>query len=735
MSNATVQVEALVSILESRLLQFPIEDVNNLHCWLSTIPAPALDATGVRKTDVDPTLALKQLKFVMESIKLNVECVDCSSPKFNEFTEILSSDEAIEDVTKLTNGAIQYISSLLGGSFLQVTFDRMLNDAAKKCPHRPEFEGLDFSSSQYPNFDEAETSEASLGFMVVLGSIIVAATALVMLSALTVKIVRYRRHHFWLSTVCTDEIDHHKRQQLEQEEFQTLLNSETKSMFRSSAIPCYLRYFVPIAIVANLFFFLSGHLSLGASVDIDAQVGGEAIQIKELFVFSMAESVEDMWEAGAKELAILILLVSGVWPYTKTLCTMYLWFAPPRFTSVRRRESLLLWFDSLGKWSFVDIFILIMSVPSFRVVIDSPDNISFLPKDFYSLNILLIPCWGLYSNMIAQFISQFNSHLIIHYHRKIVKDFEALKSEEKGDYETEETTDEPKQLCNHLFQRSGAKTGCPITTRSFVAKGIIALAIIFVCLLLTGALVPSFSLSQYGLVGLAVEASPNESTYNKHNVISTVQLLMAQASFTGMTKDIIGLTTLSATFVITVIVVPIVQMTFLLRRWFGNLDTKARERNFVVVETLQAWQYVEVYIVSILIACWQLGQVSEFLINDYCGSFDSLFNSLAYYGILRPIDSQCFKVQASVQEGAWILIAAALVLMIVKHIIGSAAEQQEIDIEKSSTSFAVFGYDEDDLLDVDLKPLPPLFSDRYRWLLTKTNKKLQFSPTEDSSLE
>jgi hypothetical protein len=78
------------------------------------------------------------------------------------------------------------------------------------------------------------------------------------------------------------------------------LNEGTRSMFRSSSIPLAVRFLVPIVILINVGLFLSGHISLGASVDIIAQIGGESFKVKEVFVFSMAESVMDMWEAGAK---------------------------------------------------------------------------------------------------------------------------------------------------------------------------------------------------------------------------------------------------------------------------------------------------------------------------------------------------------------------------------------------------------------------------------------------------
>merc|ERR1719410_2072136 len=69
----------------------------------------------------------------------------------------------------------------------------------------------------------------------------------------------------------------------------------------------------------------------------------------------------------------------------------------------------------------VDIFVLIMSMIGFWVSITSPES-SALPKDLHSLDLVVVPVWGLYANLLAQLISQISSHVIIYYHHKIVQE-------------------------------------------------------------------------------------------------------------------------------------------------------------------------------------------------------------------------------------------------------------------------------------------------------------------------
>eukprot|EP01083_Nonionella_stella_P246071 854757_1 len=102
-------------------------------------------------------------------------------------------------------------------------------------------------------------------------------------------------------------------------------------------------------------------------------------------------------------------------------------------------------------------------------------------------------------------------------------------------------------------------------------------------------------------------------------------------------------------------------------------------RNLALNEILGAWQYMEVYVLSIIIAAWQLGGVSEYMINAYCDPLKSTFTSLSYYGILSRDDAQCFRVNATVQSASWILVAASLILCILNHFIMGASSQKTQD--------------------------------------------------------
>jgi len=46
----------------------------------------------------------------------------------------------------------------------------------------------------------------------------------------------------------------------------------------------------------------------------------------------------------------------------------------------------------------VDVFVLLTTLASFRITIESPSNVKYLPEGLYEVNMLVVPLWGLYAN-------------------------------------------------------------------------------------------------------------------------------------------------------------------------------------------------------------------------------------------------------------------------------------------------------------------------------------------------
>lgn len=275
-------------------------------------------------------------------------------------------------------------------------------------------------------------------------------------------------------------------------------------------------------------------------------------------------------------------------------------------------------------------------------------TVDFLPPDFYSLDLLVAPKWGLYAMVLAQIICQVSSHVIIHFHRRIITDATTESDTapdivntrtalmDDDDNEIEQTkysikvqrgvsiaqqistmstivTDETRvQLCHRAFRRPHRGESDKLIARRAVSPVLVFLSGCVCVLVVVGCFFPSYSLNALGIVGILVESGQEFAPATKdYSVFTTMFVLFEQARLTGGVLDFIGLGGLSFLMIFSVLIVPIVQSTALMVQWFTPMAKKRRHRLSVFLEILHAWQYTEVYLLAILVGAWQLGPISR----------------------------------------------------------------------------------------------------------------------------
>ena len=86
----------------------------------------------------------------------------------------------------------------------------------------------------------------------------------------------------------------------------------------------------------------------------------------EVFSFTLTSSIQDFWSAKAYELAFVIAAFSGAWPYIKLLLLLVIWLHPMK-ASLRRKG--LLFLDQFGKFTFIDLYVMIFMAVSFYITI------------------------------------------------------------------------------------------------------------------------------------------------------------------------------------------------------------------------------------------------------------------------------------------------------------------------------------------------------------------------------
>merc|ERR1712048_234696 len=177
----------------------------------------------------------------------------------------------------------------------------------------------------------------------------------------------------------------------------------------------------------------------------------------------------------------------------------------------------------------------------------------------------------------------------------------------------------------------------------------------------------------------------------------------------------------------TVLIVPLMQSLALLRQWYSPSTGDEKIKMAIIIEILQAWQYAEVYLIAIFVASWQLGPISEFMINSYCESLKDTLGELVYYGILKAEDAQCFSVESTINGGSYILAIGAILLSITTTFVNKAIVQYFRDVRNEERLQKRSAWDsESDAESGDQKttttrvqPVPVLFTDKFRWLMVR----------------
>lgn len=367
MANLEALFEVYALISENRTVHFPMRDFFTPACWLALLPSTKLDKTGVRKEGESSSLSIADLALAVERLNMTIACSNCTSPGMQALSDALASEQSADAITQIANSVFGFAVDLVGGNLVQDLLDRAINEAGRKCPHDPRYDASAVFEYEPLNFDRTIPTSSLLVLLISVGFTLV---MMALIITVAVKFIVKRRHGKWIRTLPTYKVHILEHQQEADRQMENELNRDTTAMFTTSEIPRRVRYTMPLIIIGNIAFFVSGHVSIAAETAFEAQIAGESFTLDRFFAFSIMKSTVDMWEAGATEMAIFVLIFSGIWPYVKQITSLVCWFMPPSKLSITTRGSTFLWLDTLAKWSMVDIFVMIISMVSFRYVFE-----------------------------------------------------------------------------------------------------------------------------------------------------------------------------------------------------------------------------------------------------------------------------------------------------------------------------------------------------------------------------
>jgi hypothetical protein len=415
LDKVAVFASVLLKISVAAFVSFPIQDLPNIKCWLATILSESMDAASRFRG-----VGLANHTISIDNATLDIDCVSCTSPSFDDLLYQLYSQDDSEEASEVLK---ETADRVINGDFLQVFLDQVVADSAKQCPHRIEYDPNATSAEFLRNpgkslgFEEQMERDSKAIYFNVANSAI--AGCLLIIGVLGKWITR-RRNRKWVASLQGEGRYLLEWQQEKERAREERLNRTTTSLFQSPFITNKVRLAVPIYLLFNTGLYMGAHLGVLSTVDVDATLAGEAFTIHDFLTFSFIESTKRTYYNGGSEMAVLMWIFTGIWPYVKIFISLLLWVLPPTKLSVSRRGTILLWLDALARLSIIDVFTMVLGVAIILVYAGGPDDASGAEDTLYGMKVIVVPGVGFYCIIIAQRMSRVSSRFLLDYHQRVL---------------------------------------------------------------------------------------------------------------------------------------------------------------------------------------------------------------------------------------------------------------------------------------------------------------------------
>ena len=330
------------------------------------------------------------------------------------------------------------------------------------------------------------------------------------------------------------------------------------------------KYALPSALGLAFFLFFSSNISVGASVDLlVTQSNGKSLWQENIYAFSLSSTIAEMFRAGVYLLMILVLSCSGIWPYAKLVLMMISWIASTRRLPSVKREKILYLLDSLGKFSLVDVYVMVLMMVAFRY------NLEF--EGAGEVNVYVTPKYGFYAFLFATILSLVAGHIALFYQRKTMLPSIPVYSGRR------------ESLSKHVFDDKRGR-GLVKLTRRFRRTIVFALFLTSV-LIFVGVGLKSFHFQFNGVAGTALGA-------DKIRSFSLVSI-GNHISKSGQ-DDSFGVHWIQTCYFFFALVMPIVCLLSMFLLFLVPMRLGRQQIVFMIAEVANAWSAIEVFVLAIV---------------------------------------------------------------------------------------------------------------------------------------
>ncbi|CAE7742221.1 KIF15 [Symbiodinium sp. CCMP2592] len=395
------------------------------------------------------------------------------------------------------------------------------------------------------------------------------------------------------------------------------------SLAACQAIPRGLSLGYPFFLVATMFLFLFSDLGLGTVINVIFQAGSERMKIGPAFSFSVLTLSRDSLRGGAWLLALLIVGLSGVWPFVKLALLLHVWLAP---TTRPRRTKVLLFLDEYGKYSLVDSWLAILALCAF--------DIKWFGEEV-SVQVTPVPMLPFFTFVIATVLSLVLGHIATESNRRSLQETAPpLRSSSRtisGNISESEPVHKSYDLCRELPR----------------GRAVLLLGLTF----LTGiSIVCSASLQslEYKVSGAISDLLlKGEERDLKYSLVGLGMFLTTGFQESG------GLHAVQAIFFSFTLVIPLLLVCAVLALLLVPMTKAQHGLLWKVCHVLDAWAAFDVFVLAVTVANFEFWIFSNFLIYH-----DNIAAACGW--VHDNLELECLAMECHVLPGFAVLAAAGI---------------------------------------------------------------------------
>jgi hypothetical protein len=202
--------------------------------------------------------------------------------------------------------------------------------------------------------------------------------------------------------------------------------------------------------------------------------------------------------------------------------------------------------------------------------------------------------------------------------------------------------------------------------------GVVSCVVAVVAIIVVGCIyAPAIAVEISDLWALALESGTTyEEAATTYGVFSIVSAVLLQSSFVlNTTWDYVALGLLLAVSFVAIGMVFFIGCYNFIRRlvnegWSSICPNQGSSTyELPAYLRLHAYKHFEIYVVAVVVGCWQLGSVSIYAIHLYCSMLDSLYKVLTYIGLAQPSTAQCYEAQLKLVDNLLVFFGVLLILL------------------------------------------------------------------------